>query len=128
MISNEMFREFIEADLRRFTEEIDNVIYHLDGPGELKHLDTILQFPKLKAVQWVPGAGAPDQSQWPEVYQKIHKAGKYIQVWDGYDCIRAVEQQIGTSAGIHQMSVTGNGRKEDREYHIRNLRDLGVIE
>ncbi len=126
MISHDMFKEFIMDELRQCTEELENTIYHLDGPGELKHLDTILTFPKLNAVQWVPGAGAPDQCNWPEVYQKIHAAGKGIQIWDGYDSIRAVEKQIGTGKGIHHFFINGTEPAEKLEYHKKMLKEFGV--
>lgn len=126
MISNDMFREFVMDELRQCTEVLGNVIYHLDGPGELKHLDDILTFPKLKAVQWVPGAGAPDQCHWPEVYQKIHNAGKYIQVWDGYDAIRAVQEQTGARNGIHNFFINGTEPGEKLEYHRQMLKEFGV--
>lgn len=126
MISHDMFKEFIMDELIECTQQLENTIYHLDGPGELKHLDTIVQFPQLNAVQWVPGAGVPDQGNWPEVYQKIHNAGKGIQLWDGYDCIRAVQQQIGTAAGIHHFFIEGNAPKESLESHIQMLKEFGI--
>jgi hypothetical protein len=58
----------------------DRSIYHLDGPGALKHLDSILSIPKLNAVQWVPGAGNGGFERWIPVYQKIQAAGKGIQL------------------------------------------------
>ena len=36
-----------------------------------------------QGVQWVPGAGNPGCTDWPEVYRKIHAAGKRIQIIDG---------------------------------------------
>lgn len=76
MISNPMFREFVLPTLKRDVAKLPNVIYHLDGPGELKHLDDILAIPELKAVQWIPGASNPPTSEYPEVYEKIVSAGK----------------------------------------------------
>lgn len=126
MISNEMFREFALEELKKCTEELDHTIYHLDGPGELKHLDTLLELEKLNAVQWVPGAGVPDQSNWPEVYQKIYQAKKGIQIWDGYECIAALKEQLGDLKGIHYFHMSGNGKLEEREYHLRKLEEFGL--
>lgn len=126
MISNEMFKEFILDELKSCTEEISNTMYHLDGPGELKHLDTLLELKNLNAVQWIPGAGMPDQSNWPDVYKKISNAGKGIQLWDGYDCISAVKEQIGTLKGIQYMQGYGIEGAKDRQLHLKKLKEFGV--
>ena len=55
-------------------------MYHLDGPGALRHLDRLLQMDKLKGVQWVYGAGQPSARYWLDVLKKIQAAGKNIQV------------------------------------------------
>ncbi len=76
MISNDMFRQFVLETIRTDTERLDNVIYHLDGIGELRHLDDLLSLEKLKAVQWVFGDGQPPAEEWMEVNHKITAAGK----------------------------------------------------
>jgi hypothetical protein len=53
-------------------------IYHLDGPGALRHLESILSIPELNALQWVPGAGRENFSQWVQVYRQVQAAGKGI--------------------------------------------------
>lgn len=105
MISNDMFREFVLPQLDVATRRIPNTIYHLDGPGEIKHLDDLCRLRTLNAIQWVPGAGNKPQTQWPEIYQKIAAAGKGIQVWEGFNCVEAVSQQIGTLKGIEQNDI-----------------------
>lgn len=77
MIGNPMFREFVLDTLRRDTEWLDRVIYHLDGEGELKHLDDILALPGIRAIQWEPGYGKPYGTHWMDVYKKIEQAGKH---------------------------------------------------
>ena len=83
MLGPEMFTEFVLPVLRRDTECLENTIYHLDGVGQLKHLDSILSLPKLKAVQWVFGVGQPGPDAWLDVYGKILAAGKQIMICDG---------------------------------------------
>lgn len=80
MLSPEMFEEFVLPDLVDLTEFLDKSIYHLDGPGELPHLDYLLQMPRLDAIQWVPGSGNYDVTDacWFEMYQKIQAAGKNL--------------------------------------------------
>ena len=80
MISKRMFDEVFLPGIRRECQFLDRSIYHLDGPGALRHLDSLLSLPELHAVQWVPGAGNEVFSRWVHVYQKIQAAGKGIQV------------------------------------------------
>lgn len=80
MISPDMFSEFIMPELLAELEWLDASIFHLDGPGALKHLDTLLEIPNLNGIQWVQGAGQPPVSQWIPVLKKIQDAGKLIQV------------------------------------------------
>ncbi|MBR0142581.1 MAG: hypothetical protein IJM21_00220 [Clostridia bacterium] len=80
MISPDMFREFVLPDLREQTEYMDRSIYHLDGPGEIPHIDLILSLPRLSAIQWVSGAGnAPNTDPcWFDLLRRIQKAGKGV--------------------------------------------------
>lgn len=66
-----------------FLEELswfDRVIFHLDGPPSLPHLDYLLALDKLKAIQWVAGDGALPMSQWIPLLKRIQAAGKAIHV------------------------------------------------
>ena len=54
MISTDMFEKFVLPSLDRISAEIGQSIYHLDGPGEVKHLDMILSLPHVHGIQWVP--------------------------------------------------------------------------
>ncbi|MCC6484867.1 MAG: hypothetical protein IT209_08480 [Armatimonadetes bacterium] len=100
MIGPTMFDEFVLPELQASCRKLPNAFYHLDGPGQLAHLDSLLSIPELKGIQWVPGEGAPDWRHWPEVYRKIHKAGKLIQLFGDVDILDAVVEQIGTAEGI----------------------------
>ena len=86
MLSPKMFGEFILPDLKEQTELMDRAIYHLDGPGELPHVDMLLSLPRLNAIQWTSGAGnAPLWDKcWFELYRRIQAAGKGI-VLLGFD-------------------------------------------
>ena len=78
MISKDMFDEIFLPGIIRECEFLDRSIYHLDGPGALRHLDSLLEIKRLNAVQWVFGAGNEGYEKWIPVYQKIQKAGKGI--------------------------------------------------
>jgi hypothetical protein len=82
MISNEMFQEFFLPGLIEECRFYDRSIYHLDGPGALRHLDTLLEIKELDAIQWVCGAGNEGFRRWVKVYQKIQSKGKSMQLID----------------------------------------------
>ena len=102
MISPDMFERFVRPELAATCRRLDRPFYHLDGPGQLRHLDSILSIPELAGVQWIPGAGAPDCRHWPEVYRKIRDAGKLIQIWIGEDLsnLDVIAGQLGSAEGI----------------------------
>ena len=114
MIGPEMFNEFARPELEATCAKLPYSFYHLDGPGALPHLDSLLDIKALDGVQWVPGAGQPDCGHWPEVYQKIHAAGKKIQVIDGeFDSLDAVIGQIGSGRGVHELIIQKSVDEED---------------
>lgn len=100
MIGPDMFDEFVKPELAASCKRMPNGFYHLDGPGQLPHLDSLLTIPELKGVQWVPGSGVPDWAHWPEVYRKIRDAGKLIQLFGSPDIMDTVSEQLGSAEGI----------------------------
>ncbi|NSW89753.1 MAG: trimethylamine corrinoid protein 2 [Firmicutes bacterium] len=80
LISKGMFDEFVLPELLEEIYWLDASIFHLDGPGALKHLDALLDIPELKGIQWVYGAGQPSASHWIPVLKKIQDAGKLVHV------------------------------------------------
>ena len=118
MISPAMFDRFVKPELAATCRRLKHAFYHLDGPGELAHLDSLLEIPELKGVQWVPGAGQPDITHWPEVYRKIAKAGKLIQFSSGQsslgiEALDVLADQLGSSRNLI-MTAGANRRDEDR--------------
>jgi len=80
MVSKAMFDEFIFPALSWQTSHMDGVIYHLDGPGALQHVETLLTLPNLRAIQWVPGSGEDVQAhpKWRPLLRRIIEAGKAV--------------------------------------------------
>ena len=78
MISPEMFRTFVAPELSTSADRLFNAVYHLDGVGEIPHLDTILSMNGIKGIQWVPGAGGPERRNWDELLRRIVDAGKKV--------------------------------------------------
>jgi hypothetical protein len=80
MISPHMFKRFVLPDLEACCAHLDYAFYHLDGKGELPHLDQLLSIERLRGIQWQPGDGQPMAEGWPEVLKKIRAGGKLVQV------------------------------------------------
>jgi 5-methyltetrahydrofolate--homocysteine methyltransferase len=83
MIGPEMFDAFTRGDLVSISSSLDRAFYHLDGVGEIKHLDSILSIGSIKGIQWIPGAGEPETRDWSELFGRISSGGKKIMV--GYN-------------------------------------------
>ena len=80
MVSREMFQEFFLPGIIRECQFLDHSLYHLDGPGALRHLDCLLDISELDAVQFVPTATEAAFAKWAGVYRRIQDAGKGLQV------------------------------------------------
>jgi len=81
MISKDMFDEFFLEGIREECRHYGNSIYHLDGPGALHHLDSLLSIKELDAVQWVPGAGNDQCTGWLDLFKTILAAGKSVMTY-----------------------------------------------
>jgi 5-methyltetrahydrofolate--homocysteine methyltransferase len=100
MISPSMFDEFVKPELAATCRELTHPFYHLDGPGQLPHLDSLLSIEELKGVQWVPGERQPDLLEWLDVYKKIHAAGKKMQVWGSRETVDTIIDTLGDGRGV----------------------------
>lgn len=107
MIGEEMFERFAKPELVASCRKLGNPFYHLDGPGQLTHLDSLLAIPELKGIQWVPGAGQPPVTdpKWTDVYRRIRAAGKRIQFFTsqdplGWRSLEVIAGQLGDARGI----------------------------
>lgn len=76
MISPEHFDRFVLPSLHRQMARLHDVIYHLDGIGQLIHLPKLLGEPALRAIQWVYGDGQPTAEYWLDVYRRVEDAAK----------------------------------------------------
>ena len=116
MIGPAMFEEFVKPELDASCRKLDRSFYHLDGPGELPHLDSLVQIQHLGGVQWVPSPGDTN-AHWPLIARKVHAAGKRIQVLrGGFESIDLIMQTIGTGRGIQHSTI---GAPLDVESEIR---------
>jgi hypothetical protein len=100
MIGPDMFDEFVKPELAASAKRLGNAYYHLDGVGQLPHLDSLLSIKEIKGIQWVFGDGKPGMAHWPEVYKKIRAAGKTIYVYGTMKDFDTLVGQLGSAEGI----------------------------
>jgi len=115
MISPRMFEEFVLPYLSEQCSRVDYTWYHMDGPGEIRHLDLLLAMPNLRGIQWSPGAGNPwtDSEEWIPMYRKIQGAGKclFIDWLDPKNVLRIAGQLsprgllVGTRCGSEKEAM-----------------------
>jgi hypothetical protein len=78
-ISRQHFDEFCMPVTRREAELFTHNVFHMDGPGVAKNLDSILTLPNLAAIQWAQGIGKNlPILQWIPLIKKIQAAGKSV--------------------------------------------------
>lgn len=109
MISPEMFDQFVKPTLARTSAKLDRAFYHLDGKGQLPHLQSLLQIPTLNGVQWIPGDGNPPPGDWPEVFSTILETGKQAQVMSDLSNLLAIMSKTHHYKGM----TTGHWHTND---------------
>lgn len=95
MISPAMFERFVMPDLVACCEHLDHAFYHLDGKGEIPHLDLLLSIPRLRGIQWVPGDGQPPPEEWLPLLKRIRDGGKLCQVTVSAEGARHIVKNLG---------------------------------
>ena len=87
MMSPSGFREFVQESLREQAKKAECVLYHLDGPDAIKHMDALMEIEEIDALQWTSGDAGPDGTleDWDVIYDKAVAAGKslWIKVYSG---------------------------------------------
>jgi len=124
LISPKDYNELILPFIEQQTEWIPRTIYHLDGPGALRHLDSLLSLPKLSGIQWIPGAGSPPMSEWIPLLKKIQKAGKLQQIICEKEEVRKILKELGPK-GV--LLVTSCGSAKEADELIKEVKRLTYV-
>jgi 5-methyltetrahydrofolate--homocysteine methyltransferase len=95
MISPAMFERFVLPDLAACCEMLDHGFYHLDGKGQIAHLDMLLSLERLRGIQWIPGDGQPPPEAWPGLLERIRDGGKLCQLFVSAQGARTIVRELG---------------------------------
>jgi len=84
MLSPKMFEEFAIPFITECCQYLDNSIYHLDGKGQIAHLDLLLGLKELDGIQWsvpvVTSDPPHDDPVWYPYFKRIQKRGKLLYI------------------------------------------------
>lgn len=80
MISPRTFQEVFLPSLELQLEFLDHPIYHVDGEGNFRHVDTLCQLGRLPALQILPGSGKPSPLHYLDVLRRVQAAGKNLHI------------------------------------------------
>jgi len=95
MISPAMFERFVLPDLTACCDHLDHGFYHLDGKGQIPHLDLLLSIERLRGIQWIPGDGQPPPHEWLPLLKRIRDGGKLCQVFVSPEGARTIVRNLG---------------------------------
>ncbi len=125
MISPAMFERFVLPDIVACCEHLEYPFYHLDGAGQLPHLDMLLDVPRLRGIQWLPGDGAPPTEEWLDVLKRIIDHGKLCQVIVTAQGALRIVRALG-GKGFH-LSIKDEMEPEEAQAFLRLLaREAGL--
>ncbi len=111
MISPSMFERFVMPDLVACCDHLDHGFYHLDGKGEIPHLDLLLSIRRLRGIQWIPGDGQPPPHEWLPLLKRIRDGGKLCQVFVSPEGARTIVRNLGGKGML--LVVYGGGEFAD---------------
>ena len=113
MLSPGKFDDLVLPYLKEQCQWLDHALYHLDGPGQLCHLNSLLAVDELRAIQWVPGAGEELQGnhcgseKWFSLYEKILGAGKGLVLSLPPAFVEPVTRKLRSSKVLFQTIASG---------------------
>ena len=114
MISPALFEKYALPDIDALCKHLDDPFYHLDGKGQIPHLDAVLGIERLKGVQWIPGAGQPDASEWLDLLARIRKAGKLCQVYTSPEGALRIKNALGGTGFVFALGDCGGEEASTR--------------
>lgn len=108
MISPAMFERFVMPDLTACCDHLTHGFYHLDGKGEIPHLDMLLSIKRLRGIQWIPGDGQPTPDQWLPLLKRIRDGGKLCQVFVSPEGALRIVKNLGGKGFLLVINELGS--------------------
>ena len=126
LLGGDDYDEYLHPLIVRESQAFERSMFHMDGPGFLRHVDKLLEIPSLNGVQWIPGAGVEPVGNWPELYEKVSSSDKLLQVYiEGAQELPMAETILGHFSNPSRVCLIMSGRLEDKEQFTRFLEKHG---
>ncbi|MFH1085366.1 MAG: hypothetical protein V1772_06360 [Chloroflexota bacterium] len=119
MISPAMFERFVLPDLAACCDHLDDGFYHLDGPGQIPHVDLLLGIARLRGIQWIPGDGNPPPDQWLDLLKRIIDGGKLCQIYCTAAGALHVVRHLGGKG--FSFAISDEMRADEAQAFLRQL-------
>ncbi len=119
LISSSMFDEYFLPFIAEQTELVPRTIYHLDGKGAIRHLESLLALPHLNGIQWVPGAGTKPAVEWIPLLQRVQAAGKLVYVYCAPDHVEKLLKELNPEGLM--MVVLGCESVDEAQVLLENV-------
>ena len=105
MISKGMFDEFVLPELQDQCRFLEYPLYHFDGIEQIRHLDSLLSIPELRAIQWTQVVGQPPVTEYIPYLKKIQAAGKNVIIHVSPEQIAPLMENL-SSRGLFLITST----------------------
>jgi hypothetical protein len=119
MLSPKMFERYIIPDLDECSRHLDHSFYHMDGKGQIPHLDLLLALDHLHGIQWIPGDGAPPPEEWLPLLKRIRAGGKLVQLFVSPEGALKIVRELGGKG--FAFYITEQMNKDDAEDFISQI-------
>jgi hypothetical protein len=93
MISPECFENIYLPVIKERADYVERSLFHLDGPEAARHVEALLEIPRLDGIQWEPGARYKNAPEWIKLLQKIQRRKKCLWVTCG---VKEIEELLGS--------------------------------
>jgi hypothetical protein len=117
-VSPAQFVEHFMPSLEEQTRLAERTVYHLDGPGAIRHLDALLDLPGLTGIQWVQGAGGGSVLQYIPLLKRIEASRKLVYCYCEKRELEVLLHELDPE-GL-QVVVTDCSSPEEGEGILRN--------
>lgn len=118
LISPDMFERHFLHELAVQAQWLDRTIYHLDGPDCIRHLDLLFTIPQIRAIQWVPGAGAPPMPHWIPLLKRIQQAGRGLHLQTEPEHVETLLGELSPRGLMLNTTVDSEAEAKDLLRHV----------
>lgn len=103
MVSNDLFEQFAMPELRAQCDLLEYPLYHFDGVEQIRHLDSLLSIPRLRAIQWTQVVGQNPCTAYMDELKRIQAAGKSLVIIVTHDQIQPLMENL-SSRGLYLLT------------------------